>query len=735
MGKGYRLWSCIVLFLALVGCAPAPQESLQTIPTLFPSPTPHGQDLESANRVAVLFLNAWQQGDLFAMYSYISFASQEANPFDAFQTLYENTHTTMMLESLSYTANTLYRESNRVAVFNYNVDFVTTVMGRFSDTNRDLRLVFDIQGGGEWRVAWTPGDIFKEMEGGGALRLERFSVNRGNIYDSSGEVVLADQQGRVVLVNVVKRKIPQYDACVDLLVQTTGRSKTLITAILEQAGNDWDTEVGTIEPADYLSYEKTLIDTCAATFKPLLTRRYPNGTLAPHVVGYVGYPSEEQLPDLKIAGFNQDSILGRSGVEQSWDTALRGTPGGRLIVVSPDGLERREVARTVSQPQQSLWLTLDADLQQYALQVIGEAYAAASESWGKNSKGAALVVMDVQTGAILAMVSWPSYDANALNPYPAVGKNIAEQIKQQISSDIRVPLLNRPVQGVYPVGSVMKTIDSIAVADSGVYTTDQKYRCGGSWNRDIFRRDWLAGGHGTVTLAQALTGSCNPYFYEVGYQMDLVDPFLLPTYAKKLGLGAATGLRDVQEAAGLIPDPEWKRINTGLNWSFSDSVNLAVGQGELQVTPLQITRVFSLVANGGTLLRPQLVAKVAIVGEAAPSYVMQPDMLSELVIKPEVLDTVRQGLCNVTSQRGGTAEHIFRTSDLQLIGVCGKTGTAEDPANVSSHAWFAAYAPRENPQIAIAVIVENSGDGSAVAAPIVRRVLEYYFFGTKNPYP
>jgi penicillin-binding protein 2 len=214
--------------------------------------------------------------------------------------------------------------------------------------------------------------------------------------------------------------------------------------------------------------------------------------------------------------------------------------------------------------------------------------------------------------------------------------------------------------------------------------------------------------------------------------MDSVDPNLLPSYAKKLGLGVPTGLTDVAESPGLIPDPEWMRVNLARNWTYSDAVNMSIGQGQVQVTPLQIARLTSIVANGGFLYRPQLVKQVGIVGDV-PSYTMQPEVMSDPGLSAEAIATVRQGMCAVTTnQTLGTAEFVFRDSDLQLIGVCGKTGTAEDPANLITHAWFTAYAPRENPEIAIAVIVENAGEGSGVAAPIVRRILEYYFFGTKT---
>jgi penicillin-binding protein 2 len=290
--------------------------------------------------------------------------------------------------------------------------------------------------------------------------------------------------------------------------------------------------------------------------------------------------------------------------------------------------------------------------------------------------------------------------------------------------------LNRAAQGVYPLGSVMKTVSAAAVADSGVYALDERYTCVGLWRRDIVRTDWLAGGHGRITLPQAVTRSCNPYFYEVGYQMHQFQPGLLPQYMRQLGFGVPTGILDLSESPGFIPDPEWKRRAYGYDWNFSDEVNLSIGQGEVQVTPLQVTRWFAAIANGGSLLRPQMVKQVGILGEA-PSHTLEAEVLAPTGIRPEVLAMLREGLCNVTRTPAGTAEYQFRNyPDLQNVGVCGKTGTAQDGSSPEavSHAWFAAYAPMDNPEIAVVVLVENSGEGSGVAAPIVRDILLYYFF-------
>jgi penicillin-binding protein 2 len=255
----------------------------------------------------------------------------------------------------------------------------------------------------------------------------------------------------------------------------------------------------------------------------------------------------------------------------------------------------------------------------------------------------------------------------------------------------------------------------------------------GTWTRDIVRTDWNSG-HGTLTLPQSLTHSCNPYYYEVGYQMFQAQPGVLPQYMLKVGFGSPTGLRDLTEDSGFIPTPDWKRENLGMEWNFSDEVNIAIGQGEVQVTPLQVVRWIGAIANNGTLLRPQLVQKVGILGEA-PSYTLEPDPMIKLDIKPDVFDMLHEGMCAVVQSQQGTAEFQFKNSRLQSIGICGKTGTAQDGSSetADSHAWFAAYGPEEDPEIAVIVLVENAGQGSYEAAPIARDILEVYFFGEDLP--
>lgn len=737
MAKRYWLISLLGV-LMLFGCTSTPDSGaseidLNQLPTRIPTATPEYNNLDTAERTARAFLSAWQNLDYAAMYTLLNAASQQSMPFDNFVAEYNRANAEMTFLSLRTQVNSLARDPNntRISVLDYDVTFETNILGEFTDSGRSLYLELDatLQ---DWRVAWSRGDIFREMETGGSVRLEPSLPQRANIYDRNG-VALATQEGRVVTVNVVPQEIPDRALCLDTLTQAMNLPRETIEDRLSRFGVDWLGEIGIIEVPAYQQWQTQLEDTCNAQFDSRSTRFYPNGTIAPNIVGTVGYVTEDEILGVEQDGFNQDSILGRSGIEGSWDEVLRGTPGGRLSIVTPDGRTLRVIAESVSAPALSVYLTIDAGLQQAALEAIQRSYDL-FDGFGGGSRGASAVVMDVNTGAILAMVSYPTFDANLLAPFPPIGSRAAAEQIQLLENDPRRPMLNRVTQGLYPTGSIFKTITAMAVLDSGIYTPETRYTCIGSWQRDNDipggRTDWTPLGHGTQTTAQGITHSCNPFFYEAGWQLHQLDDTLLPSYSVRFGLGGNTGMTDLAESPGYIGNPDTILQSTGYPMTSIDTVSMAIGQGHVSATPLEMVRYYAGVANNGTLLRPQLVDSTRLIDEV--SYQMEPDIMGTFDIPQEILDVVHQGMCAVTTQSDGTAEFVFRRSpELQAIGVCGKTGTAQDqsPESGNPHAWFAAYAPRENPQIAIITMVENGGQGSEVAAPIARDILEYYFFG------
>lgn len=733
-----RRWLCLLLLL-LVSCTPSastiPEEI--TLPTLIPSATP-AIDLEAAELVAMAFLDGWQRQDFAQMYRLISFNSQEAISLEDFTEIYQDTQNTATIVNVRFEPRQLFRASQRTVQLGYDVTFETNILGEFSDTGRTLTVILDSQVN-EWRVAWSVADIFQELGRGARLEFSSTVPSRANIYSRDG-VPLADMQGRVVEIFVIREEAPDWDTCYNTLLDVLNTTPDILDLRFRNAQANWVVEAGTIDPPTYNAQQDRLRADCNATFDSRATRRYiPTGSLMPHILGYVGFPTAEQVDDIIRQGFNAETLIGQAGIEATWDDVLRGRPGGRLLIIGADGTTLRTLAETSAQVPESLWLTIDADLQNYVLQAIGEAYAEnttfadGAPGWGRTSPGAAAIVMNVNSGEVLAMASYPYYDANAYTPYPAIGRDVADQIQEEVGNDPRTPQLNRVTQGVYPSGSIFKVVDAMAVLDTGLYTENQAYYCSGIWEYEgDVRTDWWPPGHGSVNTRTALRQSCNPFFYQTGFVLNNMDPWMLPTYARRMGLGVPTGMTDLVEDPGNIPDPDFIRETYGLTWTYSNAVNLAIGQGEIEVTPLQMARMYAAIANGGTLYVPQVVRERGILDQR--TIVAEPEVSSRFDMSTEALRIVREGLCDVTSEQNGTAWHIFNLpSPSPLVdyqgGVCGKTGTAQvGGENRTPHSWFAAYAPKDDPEIVVVVLVENAGDGSAVAAPITKRILEYYFF-------
>jgi len=377
----------------------------------------------------------------------------------------------------------------------------------------------------------------------------------------------------------------------------------------------------------------------------------------------------------------------------------------------------------VSRP---IYLTLQRDFQLQVQEILGD-------------RAGAIVVLDVNSGAVRAMASGPSFDPNVfINPNAAAERSA-------LLFDPRRPLLNRATQGTYPLGSVFKIITMAAALEETDYAPDSLYTCAGVWSElgpGAIKHDWLEGGHGTITLVQALERSCNIYFYHLGLTLSNIGFDILPEYARAFGLGQPTGIEGVVEVGGLVPDPTWKLENHGEVWTAGDSVNLSIGQGFLTVTPLQVARYIAAVANGGTLYRPNVLDHI----EAAPdgssvTEVIESQVLGELPLSEEHLNAIRAGLEGAAQRSSGTATHRFYNLSIP---VAGKTGSAEAIGATSlPHSWFAGYAPancHELPegceeQIAVVVMVENAGEGSSVAAPLFRQVVEAYFNLPLTPLP
>jgi len=431
-----------------------------------------------------------------------------------------------------------------------------------------------------------------------------------------------------------------------------------------------------------------------------------------HVLGYVGEVSPGDLK--KNANYRSGDLIGKSGLEEVFDEQLRGVNGGRHVEVDAVGRELRVLDKVDAVPGSTLVLSVDLDLQRAAERALGEEVGA-------------VVAVDPTNGDILAMVSRPSFDPNAF------ASGLGSKEWRALVEDSRDPLTQRAFRGQYPPGSTFKFIVAAAALEEGIINPFNEIHCGGAhgFGERQFRC-WRRGGHGSVNLVQALEQSCDVFFYQVGQRLG-VDT--IARYARAFGLGEPTGIVLGHEAGGLVPDRAWKRERFGEPWYPGETLPVAIGQGYVTATPLQMAHAVGGLAMG-KLYRPRLVLGLeAQDGEVVDSVPVEE--MPELAVRPAVLSEVRQGLVRVVNDAHGTG----KSAALEGITVAGKTGTSqvvamgrkrvkssELPWEQRDHAWFVAFAPADAPEIALAVLVEHaSGGGGKVAAPVAGEVLGEYF--------
>ena len=444
------------------------------------------------------------------------------------------------------------------------------------------------------------------------------------------------------------------------------------------------------------------------TVEVVPVRSYPQARRAAHVVGRVGEVTDRQLKQPAFADFEPGRVVGQSGLEALYNDALTGTDGLRRVVVNSRGVE---VELSEDQPARAggtVELTLAADLQA----VMEEAF--------KDRAGSA-VALDPFTGEILGLVSSPAFDPNSFS------SGIERTLWESLTRDPETPLFNRAVQGQYAPGSLFKVVVATAGLEEGLITPETTVFCPGyaSIYGHVFKCNRPAG-HGIVSLARALSESCNVFFYQLGARLEIQR---LAAYARKFGLGSLTAVDLPNEASGLIPDPAWKERLFKAPWYPGETISVSIGQGQVLATPLQMARMMAVIANGGRLVQPHIVRLVS--GKPVP---YEPPR--SLGLKPSTLAAIRKGLFMAVNS-GGSAQRA-QISDLV---VAGKTGSAQvvsssklkkDIDTIQPRAWFAGFAPLDNPRIALAVLVEHGGSGGAAAAPVALTILENFFGRTSE---
>jgi penicillin-binding protein 2 len=700
---------------------------------------------QSARDAAAAFLDAWGRRDYDAMYGLLSPEAQQLTTLPVFRATYEAADTAIGTSGVRHTVHEV-TDQGRTAVVRYDLVIESGIFGEIPDNGRTMRL---LQGAGGYRVAWSNMDIFDGYAAGTTLTALTRRQPRGDIYDRAG-LPLVEQDSVVIDLFIMRDEIPDVEACYTLLGTVLRRQRGDIIAYFERFATNTIFGFGEIGEDEFNRWSAQLSETCAIRTDSHVTRRYAGHGAAAHITGYIGQQTASEQTQFAAQGYGPGDLIGKTAIEQQYETELAGSAARVLRITDATGLTLRELAGAEGEPPQDVQLTIDWPLQFAAAQAMSDAYNYAEINWGSraHSTGGGLVVLDIDTGAVLALASYPTFDPGVFNPdtsYWLVGDYIAT-----LTSDPRQPFINRVIQQQYPPGSVYKIITTAAALAEDLWDEDAIFYCGRTWEGQRFgdtravRYDWrnfepeeANFDTGDVTVSEALAASCNPFFYQMGAQLFTErGPASLTTYAQRMGLGRPTGIDlTPREAAGQIVPPN----------GVDAAISSAIGQFETQVSIIQMAHLVAGVAHDGQLMQPYIVERVGRAGEP-PTYQAAPRSDGDMNLSAAVLDAVREGMCDVTDSniygrtsgnRLGTAWFVFSDPEWYPAPytVCGKTGTAQT-GRTEPMGWFVAFAPADDPQIAVAAMIEYGREGSETAAPIVRRVLDAYFGAAEiMPYP
>jgi penicillin-binding protein 2 len=554
--------------------------------------------------------------------------------------------------------------------------------------------------------------------------------NRGLILDRNGVVLARNYSGYTLEIN--QNKTADIEATINdlsTLVTITNKDRKRFKKLLTESHN-FETLVirNRLSDEEVARFAAQQYRFPGVEIKARLFRDYPFGEKTSHLIGYIGRindAEEGQLEDSDLAAnYRGSDYIGKTGLEQSYESDLHGTTGIEQVEVDAGGRAVRMLSRTVPVSGNTLILSIDAKLQEIAEKSFGE------------YRGA-LVAIDPNNGEVLAFVSKPGYDPN-----PFID-GIDTQSWDELNNSPDVPLNNRALRGQYPPGSTIKPFMALAGLNFHTRTPEQTINDPGVYylpGSSRQYRDWKAGGHGSVNMFKAIQMSCDTYFYGLATEMGIDN---ISAFLARFGFGKKTGIDLEGETSGLLPSQEWKRKRYQQIWYPGDTVSVGIGQGYTLVTPLQLAVATATLANNGVAYKPHLVKEVQSPRNSENRFIAK-DPLYDLAIEPKNLDLVRRAMVAVT-QPGGTAVFASLGAPYQIAG---KTGTAQvvamkqgekyDAKKIDErhrdHAWFIAYAPAENPRIALAILAENGGHGGGTAAPIARKVLDYYLLG-KVPRP
>lgn len=592
-----------------------------------------------------------------------------------------------------------------------------------------------------WYLQILSGDEYAGLATVNRVRTVMSEAPRGVIYDRNGERLVENRGGLSVGILPMYMYDPEKDSAkfheeVSRLAQLLEIPLSELLKKYEEAKRDpYVTHV----VAEDVSEEKVVAylkehshEFPGVEVEKTFLREYPFKALAAHVLGYVGEISESELEREEFAGLTAGAHVGKDGVERQYDSYLRGTDGWRKVEVNAAGQPVKFIEDVSAKAGFNLVLTLDAKLQAAAEEALVEGIQRAQQDGFVNAAGGAVVAMNPCNGEILAMASYPDYD-----PSIWAGGITAEKYAELTAKEANSPLLNRALNGLYPAGSTFKPFVAAVAMAAGVVNSDTVVNCGGTFTAaGQTWRDWTTEGHGDVNLAAAIAQSCDVYFYNTGLLLYQQTSPVLQEGLRRFGFGSKTGVDLPGETTGSrVPDKTWKR-ETGRTaeeqkWKPGDEINLAIGQGDLLVTPLQLATALSALVNGqgengdGVVWVPRMALQITD-STGTVVHQFESEKAGELGMGADVLSKVRRGMRLVCSDPSGTAYSVFHDFP---VAVGGKTGTAEK-APEDDYALFIGYAPADGqskPEIVVVAVIEQGGHGSSVAAPVVRRIMEAYF--------
>jgi penicillin-binding protein 2 len=560
-----------------------------------------------------------------------------------------------------------------------------------------------------WDLQIMRGPEMQQLSEQNRIRVKKVVAPRGIIYDKTGKVI-ADTRPSFNIY-ITPEDIKDFSQTVNGLAGLIGWDREEVVEKLKAASGmppSFPVKIKSDIPMDEVAkIESHRVYTPGVTIQIEPKRNYIYGASLAHVIGYVSEISEEELKNKKsFKDYSPGDYIGKYGLEKTYEKYLRGIDGEKRVEVDAMGREVRTLDVVDSIPGHSLHLNIDLDLQLIADKAL------------ENKRGG-VVALDPKTGGVIVLASRPGFDPNKFT------SGISKDDWKVIATDKAHPLQNKAIQAGYPPGSTFKILVALAALETGVINEHTTFVCHGGFRfgKRVFRC-WQAKGHGAVAIRKAIVESCDVFFYNVGLKLG-VDR--IQKMADAIGLGKVTGIDLPAEQKGIIPSTEWKRKRFGEPWYEGETVSVAIGQGAVWLTPIQLAQLASFVANDGKTFKPQIVNRiVSTTGQLVQSFA--PVVSAEIKLKPDTLRIVKDGMKGVVNEPGGTAY----SSRVAGVPMSGKTGTAQAGSmdkgkDFGDHAWFIAYAPSEEPSLAMSVLVEFGGHGGSQSAPIAKAITENLF--------